>query len=150
MTPVRKPTTGRAFTKSQLHPPTVSRSCNSIGHFQIACFFRRTLLITAVLAATPILSASAQEKPEPPLARAPTYKQVMNRLAQPFLDQRSAAMAKIQTKEQADARQAELRAKLLRLLGAGERLQAMNQATGKSWTSPDEHSQAQIPISPHR
>ncbi|WP_162536939.1 acetylxylan esterase [Granulicella sp. WH15] len=32
-------------------------------------------------------------------------------------------------------------------LGAGERLQAMNPATGKSWAGPDEHSQAQIPIS---
>jgi len=32
-------------------------------------------------------------------------------------------------------------------LGAGERLQAMNPETGKSWAGPDEHSQAQIPIS---
>ena len=32
-------------------------------------------------------------------------------------------------------------------LGAGERLQAINPATGKSWAGPDEHSQAQIPIS---
>ena len=32
-------------------------------------------------------------------------------------------------------------------LGAGERLQAMNPATGKSWAGFDEHSQAEIPIS---
>jgi hypothetical protein len=32
-------------------------------------------------------------------------------------------------------------------LGAGERIQVMNPATGKSWAGPDEHSQAQIPIS---
>lgn len=32
-------------------------------------------------------------------------------------------------------------------LGSGERLEAMNPATGKSWAGPDEHSQAEIPIS---
>ncbi len=32
-------------------------------------------------------------------------------------------------------------------LGSGERLQAMNAATGKSWAGPDEHSQAEVPIS---
>ncbi|HEY0264916.1 MAG TPA: acetylxylan esterase [Granulicella sp.] len=31
-------------------------------------------------------------------------------------------------------------------LGAGERLQARNPETGKSWAGPDEHSQAEIPI----
>ncbi|MGA2537745.1 MAG: acetylxylan esterase [Terracidiphilus sp.] len=160
----------------------------------------------------------------------------MDRLAQPFLDQRRSAMEKIHTKEQAEARQAHVCATLLKLLGglpdnhdplnaqvvgtvagdgfrvdrliydslpgyhvtanlylptsgkgpypaiiyhaghapfgkaeayglganlardgiavlaydplgAGERLQAMNPATGKSWAGPDEHSQAEIPIS---
>jgi cephalosporin-C deacetylase-like acetyl esterase len=180
--------------------------------------------------------AGAQQQVAAPLAGAPTYEQAMDRFAQPFLDRRRAAIEKIQTKEQALARQAQVRATLLRLLGglpgnhdalneqvvgtvpgdgfrverliydslpgyhvtanlylpengkgpfpaviyhaghapfgkteayglganlardgiavlaydplgAGERLQAMNPATGKSWAGPDEHSQAEIPIS---
>ncbi|MBT9333076.1 alpha/beta hydrolase family protein [Paracidobacterium acidisoli] len=167
---------------------------------------------------------------------APTYEDVLNRMTQPFLDQRRDEVAKIHTRAQAEARQAAVRATILRLigglpdnhdplngqvvgtlqqdgfhieriiydslpgyhvtanlyipdhghepfpavvvhaghgpfgklggfgmgsvlarngiavlaydpLGSGERLQAMNPATGKSWAGPDEHSQAQIPIS---
>lgn len=180
--------------------------------------------------------AMAQQMP----AAAATYEQVMNGIAQPQLERRKAAMEKVQTREQADARKAWVRATLLRLmgglpgghegkhdplnatvvgtlpedgfriekiiydslpgyhvtanlylpasgkgpfpvviyssghapfgkgeayglgsylarngiavfaydpLGAGERLQAKNPATGKSWAGPDEHSQAEIPIS---
>ncbi len=161
---------------------------------------------------------------------------MLNQLAQPFLDQRHFTMEGIRTKQQAEARQAHVRATFLKLLGglpnnhdplnaqevgtvsgdgfrverliydslpgyhvtanlylpatgkgpfpaviyhaghapfgkteayglganlardgiavlaydplgAGERLQAMNPATGKSWAGPDEHSQAGIPIS---
>lgn len=32
-------------------------------------------------------------------------------------------------------------------LGSGERLQTMNPATGKSWAGPDEHSEANVPMS---
>ena len=180
-------------------------------------------------------AATAQSK-NPLAPDAPTYEQVMNRVAQPFLDQRRSTIAQIHTQSQADKRKAHVRETLLRLigglpenagplnaqvvgstpeegfhieriiydslpgyhvpanlylpssgngpfpaviyhaghspfgkaeafgfasnlarsgiavlaydpLGAGERLQAMNPATGQSWAGPDEHSQAQIPIS---
>ncbi len=181
-------------------------------------------------------AGNAQEKAPDPLMGAPTFEQVTNQWAQPYLDQRHAAIAAIDTEAKAKARQAQVRSILLRLLGslpndhsplnakavgtldedgfriekliydsrsgyhvtanlylppgkgpfpaiiyhaghapfgkaeafslasnlarngiavlaydplgAGERLQAINPETGKSWAGPDEHSQAQIPISP--
>lgn len=195
---------------------------------------RPSLLLLIFLLAATAGRVRAQEISQ---SAAPGYEQAMNRLTQPYLDQRQKTIAAIHTRAQAEARQAWVRATLLRLigglpdnhdplnamvlgssdqdgyrierliydslpgyhvtanlylpahgqgpfpaivyngghgpwgkaeagfgfagnlardgfavlaydpLGAGERLQAMNPATGKSWAGPDEHSQANIPMS---
>ena len=196
----------------------------------------RTLLkqittITLCIFTAPLLTQVRQIPDSTP----PTFEQVTNKLVQPYFDQRRAAVAAVQTRQAAEARQAIVRATLLKLLdglpedpgplnatvvgsiqqdgfrierilydslpgyhvtanlylpatpgpapaiiyhsghgpfgkieafglasnlarngiatlaydplGAGERLQVINPATGKSWAGADEHSQAQIPIS---
>jgi hypothetical protein len=191
--------------------------------------------LSGILLVVPSPIAQPQEQPAQPGPSAPSYEQVMNQLAQPFLDQRHFTMGGIRTRQQAEARQAHVLATFLKLLGglpnnhdplnaqvvgtvsgdgfrverliydslpgyhvtanlylpatgngpfpaviyhaghapfgkteayglganlardgiavmaydplgAGERLQAMNPTTGKSWAGPDEHSQAEISI----
>jgi hypothetical protein len=64
-----------------------------------------------------VVPAVAQQQTAQPAQEAPSYELVMNQFAQPFLDQRHFTMEGIRTRQQAEARQAHVRATLLKLLG---------------------------------
>lgn len=209
----------------------ISGSNGSKATRTLAAYVLSALVLMAIASTSMALEGQQAALPEPP-----KYDDVLDRMAQPFLDQRHESIAKIKTRQQAEARKAKVRATLLRLigglpesrealnatvagtlredgfhidriiydslpgyhvtanlyipdgrqgpfpavvmhaghgpsgkagafgiasnmarngiavmaydpLGAGERIQALNPQTGKSWAGGDEHSQAQIPIS---
>src|ERR1035441_4229369 len=73
--------------------------------------------LSSILLVVPSPIAQSPEHPAQPVASAPSYEQVMNQLAQPFRDQRHFTMEGIRTRQQAEARQAHVRATFLKLLG---------------------------------
>jgi hypothetical protein len=78
----------------------------SLASLQIPIVFAALLLSNTI-------ATIAQQTP----STLSTYEQAMNRIAQPELDRRKASIEQIHTRAQADARQASVRATLLRLIG---------------------------------
>jgi hypothetical protein len=78
----------------------------------------RNALLASAFLGVPFLPGEAQQQQTVrPLAGAPSYEQVMTSVSRPFLDQRYSVMKAVRTKEQAQSRQAYVRATVRKLLG---------------------------------